>query len=97
MIIIKQKERDKEQRERERRKIYICTIAQEREGRFISFVLYEDEKKQTSLSLSIAIVSHLFIGTTGSKTRDTHRVFFLFSSSSSFEIKQPRWLIIIIV
>jgi hypothetical protein len=50
MIIIKQKEDNDEikNREEEREKnIYMYKSTEEREGRFISFVLYEDEKKQT--------------------------------------------------
>jgi len=41
-------------------------------------VLFYMRMRKGKLSLYIAIVSHLFIGTTRSKTRDAHLFFFFF-------------------
>jgi hypothetical protein len=79
MIIIKQKEDNDEIKNREKtkkreKKIYICTKVQKREREDLLVLFYMRMRKS---KLSIAIVSHLFIGTTRSQTRDAHRFFFL--------------------
>jgi len=68
MIIIKQKEKMIERR----KKGYMYNRTREKEDLSVLFYMRMRKSK-----LSIAIVSHLFIGTTRSQTRDAHRFFFL--------------------
>jgi hypothetical protein len=77
MIIIKQKEKMIE-----RRKKTIYVQQNKRKGRFISFVLYEDEKKQT-LSLSLLQSFLIYLLVLLEAKRETPIFFFFFRNQTT--------------